>query len=58
MVSRIEPDRYADTGFSIADTPPELDTQLFREIMRKTGSERLIIGCQIAQPPTRIPKKD
>ena len=48
MVSRVDPSRYADTGFSVADTPPELNTHLFREMMRKTGAERLIIGCQMA----------
>ena len=41
MISKIDPSRYADTGFSIADTPPELNAKLF-------GAERLIIGCQMA----------
>lgn len=45
MVSKIEPDRYADTGFSVADTPPELNAFLFQQMMRKSGAERLIIGC-------------
>ena len=48
MVSKIEPDRYADTGFSVADTPPELNAFLFQEMMRKNGAERLVIGCQMA----------
>jgi hypothetical protein len=47
MVSRIEPDRYADTGFSIADTPPELNAYLFEQVMRKSGSERIMIGCKM-----------
>jgi hypothetical protein len=47
MVSRIEPDRYADTGFSIADTPADLNEHLFRKMMEKTGAERLVIGCQM-----------
>ena len=47
MVSKIEPDRYVDTGFAVADTPPELNAFLFREIMRKTGAERLVIGCRM-----------
>jgi hypothetical protein len=46
--SQIEPDRYADTGFSVADTPAELNEHLFRKMMAKTGAERLIIGCQMA----------
>lgn len=47
MVSRIDPSRYADTGFSVADTPPELNAFLFQQMMRKSGAERLIIGCQM-----------
>ncbi len=48
MVSRIEPDRYADTGFSIADTPPDLNVHLIRQMMQKTGPERLITCCAMA----------
>ena len=48
MVSKIEPDRYADTGFSIADTPADLNEHLFRKMMEKTGAERLVIGCRMA----------
>jgi hypothetical protein len=47
MVSKIEPDRYADTGFSIADTPPELNAFLFQQMMGKSGAERLAIGCRM-----------
>jgi hypothetical protein len=47
MGTEIEPDRYADTGFSIADTPPELNAHLFRMMMQKSGSERLEIGCRM-----------
>lgn len=47
MVSKIEPDRYADTGFSVADTPPELNALLFQQMMRKSGAERLAIGCRM-----------
>ena len=47
-VSRIEPDRYADTGFSLADTPADLNTRLFQQMMSKSGAERLMIGCQMA----------
>lgn len=54
MVSKIEPDRYADTGFSIADTPPELNAFLFQQIMRKSGSERLIIGCQMTDSARQL----
>lgn len=47
MVSKIEPDRYADTGFSIADTPPDLNTHLFRKMMEKSGAERIAIACRM-----------
>ncbi len=47
MVSKIEPDRYANTGFSIKDTPQELNDHLFHQMMKKTGAERLEIGCQM-----------
>lgn len=54
MVSKIEPDRYADTGFSLADTPAELNAHLFREMMAKSGAERLIIGCQMADTARQL----
>ena len=44
MVSRIEPDRYADTGFAVKDTAPEINAMLFAAMMRKTPEERLIMG--------------
>jgi len=47
MGTEIEPDRYADTGFSIADTPPELNAFLFQQMMHKSGTERLEIGCRM-----------
>jgi hypothetical protein len=44
MVSRIEPDRYADTGFSVKDTPPEVNDLIFATMMRKTPEQRLLMG--------------
>jgi len=44
MVSRIEPDRYADTGFAVKDTPPEVNAMIFAAMMRKTPQERLLMG--------------
>jgi hypothetical protein len=44
MVSQIEPDRYADTGFAVKDTPPEINARLFAAIMGKTPEERLLMG--------------
>ncbi|MEM6911092.1 MAG: hypothetical protein AAF555_05860 [Verrucomicrobiota bacterium] len=50
----IEPDRYADTGFSVADTPPAINALLFRRMMEKSGEERLRIGCQMADDARRL----
>ncbi len=47
MVSRIEPDRYADTGFAVKDTPPEINARLFAAMMRKTPAERLLMGLDM-----------
>ena len=44
MVSRIEPDRYANTGFAVKDTAPEINAMIFAAIMRKTPQERLLMG--------------
>ena len=54
MVSKIEPDRYADTGFSLADTPADLNEQLFKRMMEKPGAERFIIGCQMADTARQL----
>lgn len=54
MVSKIEPDRYANTGFSIADTPEELNDHLFQQMMQKSGSERLTIGCQMTDTARQL----
>lgn len=48
MVSKIEPDRYADTGFAVSDTPPEVNAMLFAAMMRKTPSERLLMGFDLS----------
>ncbi len=47
MVSRIEPDRYADTGFAVKDTPPEINRRLFDAMMRKTPAERLMMSLDM-----------
>lgn len=47
MVSRIEPDRYADTGFAVKDTPPEINARLFAAMMQKTPEERLLMGLDM-----------
>ena len=43
MVSNIASDRYADTGFAVKDTPPEINARLFAAIMRRSAGERLLM---------------
>jgi hypothetical protein len=40
-MSKTEPDRYADTGFAVKDTPPEVNAMLFAAMMRKTPAHGL-----------------
>jgi hypothetical protein len=47
MVSKIEPDRYADTGFSVKDTLPETNALLFRAMMSREAGERLAMGLEM-----------
>ena len=47
MVSKIEPDRYADTGFSVRDTAPEVNALLFKLMMQRTPGERLRMGMEM-----------
>ena len=47
MVSKIEPDRYADTGFAVKDTPPEINRRLFDAMMRKSPAERLLMSLDM-----------
>lgn len=49
MVTATESDRYPDTVFSVADTPPELNRLLFEKMMTKTGEERLTMGCHMTE---------
>ncbi|MDB6137146.1 MAG: hypothetical protein JWO94_218 [Verrucomicrobiaceae bacterium] len=48
MVSKIEPDRYADTGFAVKDTAPEVNAWLFAAMMRKSPGERMMMGFDMA----------
>lgn len=47
MVSKIEPDRYADTGFSVEDTSPEINALLFGLMMKRSSGERLRMGLDM-----------
>lgn len=47
MVSKIEPDRYADTGFSVKDTPPDVNALIFRKMMGRRAGERLQMGMDM-----------
>ena len=37
-------ERYADTGFAVKDTPPEINRMVFERIMALTEGERLEMG--------------
>lgn len=37
-------ERYADTGFGVKDTSPEINRMIFERIMAKTPEERLLMG--------------
>ena len=54
MVSRIEPDRYADTGFAVRDTAPEINERLFAAMMRKSPEERLFMGLDMMATARRL----
>lgn len=43
MVSRIAPDRYANTGFAVKDTSPQINERLFAAMMHRTAEERLLM---------------
>lgn len=49
MVSKIEPDRYADTGFSVRDTAPEINAMMFQRMMALSPSERFMMGMTMLQ---------
>ena len=67
MVSKIEPDRYADTGFSVRDTAPEINERLFQKMMSLDAGERLRMGLDMmatakmlvwASLPAGLPEKE
>lgn len=47
MVSKIEPDRYANTGFAVKDTAPEINEMIFRKMMQRSEGERLVMGMDM-----------
>ncbi len=47
MVSKIEPDRYANTGFSVKDTAPEINEMIFRKMMALTAGQRFEMGLSM-----------
>lgn len=47
MVSKVEPDRYADTGFSVADTDASVNSLMFSLMMKRTPGERLLMGLDM-----------
>ncbi len=47
MGSSIEPDRYPDTGFSVKDTSPEINAEIFKRTMALTNTERFLMGMSM-----------
>ena len=47
MVKPVEPDRYADTGYSVKDTSPEINALIFKKMMSLTERERFKIGMSM-----------
>ena len=47
MVTPIEPDRYANTGFSVKDTALEINEMIFQRTMALTHSERFLMGMSM-----------
>ena len=44
MVSRSEPDRYANTGFAVKDTAPEINAMISAAMMHKTPEGPQLMG--------------
>jgi hypothetical protein len=44
MVRPASPERYADTGYGVKDTSPEINRMIFEKMMARTPEERLLIG--------------
>lgn len=40
-------DRYPDTGFSVKDTPPEVNRFYFERIMALSGERRFLMGMSM-----------
>ena len=44
MVSRSQPDRYANTGFAVKDTAPEINAMISAAMMHKTPEGPQLMG--------------
>ncbi len=40
-------DRYADTGYSVKDTPPEINRWMFERFMSLSCEQRLLMGLSM-----------
>ena len=49
MVSTIEPDRYANTGYSVKDTSLEINEMIYQRSMSLPGSERVRMGMEMTE---------
>lgn len=44
MGKPFESDRYADTGYSMKDTSPEVNAIMYKRLMELSGEERMNMG--------------
>lgn len=47
MVRETPTDRYADTGFGVADTSPEVNALMWKGLMDLSGEERMEMGSSM-----------
>jgi|Laugrefabdmm15dn_1035133.scaffolds.fasta_scaffold05428_3 hypothetical protein len=47
MGNEITTDRYADTGYSVKDTPPEINRLMFERFMSLSCERRMLMGLSM-----------
>lgn len=47
MGKEITTERYADTGYSVKDTPPEINRLMFERFMSLSSERRLLMGISM-----------
>ena len=54
MVPTPASDRYADTGFSVKDTPPEVNRFYYERIMALSSERRFLMGMSMLATARQI----